>query len=618
MTGSLTVVGPVNASSFTGSLLGTASTASFVTTAQTASYVLQAVSSSFASTSPYSGLQGTVPTWNQNTTGTAATASFVTGSNVIGNISGNATTATTASYITTAQTASYVLNAVSASYATTAGSTSAVAGLTTNYVTKATSASTLGNSNLINDAAGNLGLGVTPSAWTSGKVLQTVGGSLWGLDVNTLGLVQNAFLNGASYNYISSAAASYYIQALGQHIWYNAASGTAGTSITFTQAMTLDASGNLMVGTTNSGYGKLGVYSASNTLIGIANSTSYAQLQQNSADLYINTNLSGAAGGNLIFRFGSGSTEYMRIASSSNVLIGTTTDSGYKLDVNGTFRASGTATFSSSVTAGTFVSNDATYGAITFNGGTSNGVVGSFGTQLRMINFTASGSTLIQGNGAVDINTQGGYNLTFGTTAIERMRITSAGNVGIGTTSPGAKLTVSGTSPEVQINNGDTNTLVLGGFSGGRHFIKSINLGVALTPLTLQASAFTFDTGNVGIGTITPNAKLDVNGNTIVTGSLTVTSTITELSSLRYKEDIQPISFGLDKVIQMRGVSYIKKDTQLKEIGVIAEEVNKILPDLVHKSSDGQVESVSYSRITAVLIEAIKELKAEIDILKNK
>jgi hypothetical protein len=125
-------------------------------------------------------------------------------------------------------------------------------------------------------------------------------------------------------------------------------------------------------------------------------------------------------------------------------------------------------------------------------------------------------------------------------------------------------------------------------------------------------------TGNVGINTTTPNAKLDVNGNTLVTGSLTVTSTITELSSLRYKENIQPISFGLDKVLQMRGVSYIKKDTQLKEIGVIAEEMNKILPDIVHKSSDGQVESVSYSRITAVLIEAIKELKAEIDILKNK
>jgi hypothetical protein len=123
--------------------------------------------------------------------------------------------------------------------------------------------------------------------------------------------------------------------------------------------------------------------------------------------------------------------------------------------------------------------------------------------------------------------------------------------------------------------------------------------------------------GNVGIGSTSPNAKLDVNGNTTITGSLTVSSTITELSALRYKEDIQPISFGLDKVLQMRGVSYIKKDTQLKEIGVIAEEMNEILPDIVTKTPDGQVESVSYSRLTAVLIEAIKEQQKQITELKS-
>jgi hypothetical protein len=85
-------------------------------------------------------------------------------------------------------------------------------------------------------------------------------------------------------------------------------------------------------------------------------------------------------------------------------------------------------------------------------------------------------------------------------------------NVGIGTVSPGAKLVVSGSAVEAHISNGDTNTLTLGNFSGGRHFIKSINLGVALTPLTLQASSFTFDTGNVGIGTTSPVSPFDVNG----------------------------------------------------------------------------------------------------------
>ena len=104
----------------TASYVQNAQTASYVQNAQTASYVLNAVSasyatsaltSSYATTAPYSGLQGTVPTWNQNTTGTAATASYVLN-------------AVSASYATNALSASYwsgsIRNATSASYALTA------------------------------------------------------------------------------------------------------------------------------------------------------------------------------------------------------------------------------------------------------------------------------------------------------------------------------------------------------------------------------------------------------------------------------------------------------------------------------------------------------------------
>jgi hypothetical protein len=102
-----------------------------------------------------------------------------------------------------------------------------------------------------------------------------------------------------------------------------------------------------------------------------------------------------------------------------------------------------------------------------------------------------------------------------------------------------------------------------------------------------------------------------------VTGNLTVGGTLTENSSLRYKKDIVTIEGGLDKVMRMRGVTYLKKETNIKEVGVIAEEINEILPDLVKYNTEGQIDSVSYSRITAVLIEAIKELKQEINELKN-
>ena len=97
----------------------------------------------------------------------------------------------------------------------------------------------------------------------------------------------------------------------------------------------------------------------------------------------------------------------------------------------------------------------------------------------------------------------------------------------------------------------------------------------------------------------------------------TFSGTITENSSVRYKDNIETVKYGLDKVLQMRGVTYTKKDTGLKELGLIAEELNEILPEVVLKNEEGDPDSVSYGRITAVLIEAIKDLKKEIEELKS-
>jgi hypothetical protein len=104
------------------------------------------------------------------------------------------------------------------------------------------------------DSSGNLGLGVTPSAWTTtnAATAQLKNISIAALATNDLQLSSNAYFDGSSWRYIaSSVAATNYYQSLGAHVWRNAVSGTAGNAITFTQAMTLDASGNLLVGTTN-------------------------------------------------------------------------------------------------------------------------------------------------------------------------------------------------------------------------------------------------------------------------------------------------------------------------------------------------------------------------------
>jgi hypothetical protein len=100
------------------------------------------------------------------------------------------------------------------------------------------------------DSSGNLGIGVTPSAWSVYKALQIGRGSLVNASTET-DLVHNAFWNGTNWIYIQTDFASRHLQINGQHRFFTAASGTAGNAITFTQAMTLDASGNLQLASGN-------------------------------------------------------------------------------------------------------------------------------------------------------------------------------------------------------------------------------------------------------------------------------------------------------------------------------------------------------------------------------
>ena len=102
------------------------------------------------------------------------------------------------------------------------------------------------------DSSGNLGLGVTPSGWSGvgPGILELRGNAYIASTSQVLSLDTNCYFNGTNWVYKSSSYANRYDTVFGQHKWYNAPSGTAGNAISFTQAMTLDASGNLLVGTT--------------------------------------------------------------------------------------------------------------------------------------------------------------------------------------------------------------------------------------------------------------------------------------------------------------------------------------------------------------------------------
>ena len=111
-----------------------------------------------------------------------------------------------------------------------------------------------------------------------------------------------------------------------------------------------------------------------------------------------------------------------------------------------------------------------------------------------------------------------------------------------------------------------------------------------------------------GAGSWVTETELDASGNLVATGN------VTAYSDARLKTDVDTIENALDKVTKLRGVSYTKLDTQERGIGVIAQEIEEVIPEVVQ---DGAYKSVAYGNIVGVLIEAIKELKSEIDELKG-
>ena len=200
-----------------------------------------------------------------------------------------------------------------------------------------------------------------------------------------------------------------------------------------------------------------------------------------------------------------------------------------------------------------------------------------------------------------------GY-LSFETTAdataylSEKMRITSVGNVGINTTTPGAKLEVKGNSTDGWIKLSTTS---------GNPIISSTN-DLGFYTLNNVVTLNLFGTGNVGINASTDNGyRLYVAGNIYATGNITANSDLT------LKKNLVIIDNPIDKLMQLNGYSYQWKEDDSHQYGVVAQEVEKILPYAVSTGNDG-IKGVSYNQIIPVLIEAVKELKAEIEILKNK
>jgi hypothetical protein len=408
------------------------------------------------------------------------------------------------------------------------------------------------------DSAGNLGLGVTPSAWFSTyKALQiNTNGSLT-TNTDFFAVSNNAYTNAAGNDiYLTTGYAARYrsVASSGQHQWSVAPSGTAGNAITFTQAMTLDASGNLTLGQTTS-TARLTIQS------GVANGT-VAQFGGSSGGsdprgLTIKTFSSNGGGDCGVdfnaavnntsygsFKFSAGSATLATIDSSGNLLLQQTRS--YNQSANIYLEIGGTDNG--------YVNNGATSSWRQYVAGDANGQSLRFDAFVRGTGFT------------------------------ERMRIDSSGNLLVGTTTDAA------TDSNSFILNPTTKQIAIlhaTGTSSGQNYIN-----------------FLYAAGS--IGSITQS------------GTAAVLYNVT--SDQRLKENIvdAPEFGSVIDSLQVRSFDW-KSDGNHQRAGFVAQELVAVAPEAVHQPADPEeMMAVDYSKLVPMLVKEIQSLRIRIAQLENK
>jgi hypothetical protein len=272
------------------------------------------------------------------------------------------------------------------------------------------------------------------------------------------------------------------------------------------------------------------------------------------------------------------SNPLMIVTGIGSVGIGTTNPQSTKLWVEGNTNIVGllTVTSNATVTGNLTVSG----GTITAGNVATNLLSGNTTTGVTLMGSQTSGTFILGG-------TSGTGTITLGRATTSQQTDIQAGASGIGTTK--------------------TINLGTGGLSGS---ITRINIGP-----TAGVGTVTINSGtNLGINSTTPTSSLSIVGDAVISGVVTATD-FNALSDETLKTNVQLIESPIQKVMQLNGVTFNWRDNNEPSVGVIAQDVEKVFPELVHGL---QPRTVSYNGLVGLLIECVKEQQKEIEELKKK
>jgi hypothetical protein len=360
-----------------------------------------------------------------------------------------------------------------------------------------------------------------------------------------------------------------------------------------------------------------GIITASSGIVTYYGDGQYLQNITTNIISNIETNIIGIA---TITNLSGTNLNFSGIVTASQVNVGTLTASGNVTAENYFGNGSNLTGIVNSITAGSGISVDQSTGNVTITATGGGGVSEeSYWSQTSIGIHTLSNVGVGTTNPTSALTIQGDANISGVTTS-------SGGFVGNLTGNLTGNVVGDVTGTATTSTNSNNTNITNDTSSSSTHYPTFVSNVSGYRPQKVTSSRLTFvpSTGTLGItsincsGTITVGtliaASVNYNGNVSITGDLDVLGDISSSSDINLKENIKTVENSLNTIEQLRGVSFDWKKTGRSSYGVIAQELEKILPELV---KTGEVKSVNYNGLIGVLIEAVKELSEEVKELKK-